>query len=86
MSVGWVNDFLMRQCRPQLLRNGLPCPPISYLKWPRKATVPPTRQASYERSPKLSEISVQFVASDVLVIPDAARTLLITSEFPVLPS
>lgn len=41
----------MRQCRPQLLRNGLPCPPISSLKWLRKAVVlpsllsPPPRQS-----------------------------------------
>lgn len=31
------NDFLMRQRKPQLLRNRLSCPPISSLKWLRKA-------------------------------------------------
>jgi len=36
-----VNDFLMRQCRPQLLRNGLRCPSISPLERLRKAGVFP---------------------------------------------
>ena len=58
----------MRQCKPQLLRNGLPCPPISSLKWLCEAARPscahqPAGTFLANLVTAIREISAQFVLS-----------------------
>ena len=78
LGAGQANDFLMRQCKPQLLRNGLPCPPISSLKWLCQAARPscahqPAETFLANLVTAITEISAQFVLPPPLPVAFSAR-------------